>query len=40
MLEKFARDLPGDPVLKNPLANAGDMGLIPGPRRSHTPWGN
>lgn len=30
MLEKFARDLP---VVKNPLASAGDMGLILGPGR-------
>ena len=26
--------IPGDPVVKNPLANAGDMGLIPGSGRS------
>ena len=26
---------PGGPVVKNPSASAGDMGLIPGPRRSH-----
>ena len=26
--------LPGDPVVKNPFANAGDMGLIPGSGRS------
>ena len=26
---------PGDP-----LANSGDMGLIPGPGRSHMPWGH
>ena len=25
---------PGDSVVKNPSANAGDMGLIPGSRRS------
>ena len=24
------RDFPGDPVVKNPLSNAGDMGSIPG----------
>ena len=24
------RDFPGGPVVKNPSANAGDMGLIPG----------
>ena len=30
-------DFPGDPVVKNLPANAGDMGLISGPRRSHMP---
>ena len=33
-------DLPGGAVDKNPLANAGDMGSSPGPRRSHMPWSN
>ena len=28
-------DFPGGAVVKNPPANAGDMGSIPGPRRSH-----
>ena len=28
------RDLPGGSVVKNPPANAGDTGLIPGPGRS------
>ena len=28
-------DLPGDAVVKNPPANAGDTGSIPGPGRSH-----
>ena len=32
-------DLPGGPVLKNPPANAGDMGLVPGMGRSHMPQG-
>ena len=27
-------------LLENPPANAGDMGLIPGPGNSHIPWGN
>jgi len=27
-------------VIKNPHANAGDMGLILDPGRSHTPWSN
>ena len=26
-----SRDLPGGPVVKNPPANAGDTGSIPGP---------
>ena len=29
---------PGGSVVKNPPANAGDMGLIPGPGRSHMLW--
>ena len=29
------QDFPGDAVVKNPSANAGDTGLIPGPGRSH-----
>ena len=28
------------PVVKNPPAKAEDMGLIPGPVRSHMPWSN
>ena len=32
--------LPGGPVLKNPPANAGDTGLIPGPERSCMPRTN
>ena len=31
------RDFPGGTVVKNPPANAGDMGLSPGPGRSHMP---
>ena len=34
------RDFPGGAVVKNPPANAGDMGLIPGLGRSHMPWSN
>ena len=30
---------PGGTEDKNPPANAGDMGLIPGPGRFHMPWG-
>ena len=29
-------DFPGEPVVGNPPANAGDMNLNPGPRRFHT----
>ena len=32
-------DFPGGPVAKNPPANAGDMGLIPGTGSFHMPWG-
>ena len=31
---------PGGSVVKNMPANAGDMGLIPGLRRSHVLWSN
>ena len=31
------RDFPGDSVVRNLPANAGDMGLIPDPGRSHMP---
>ena len=33
-------DFPGDAVVKNPPANAGDMGSSPGPGRSHMLWSN
>ena len=33
-------DFPGGSVVKNPPANAGDTGSIPGPERSHMPWSN
>ena len=33
-------DFPGGSVVKNPPANAGDTGSIPGPGRSHMPWSN
>ena len=33
-------DFPGGAVVKNPPANAGDKGSIPGPGRSHMPWSN
>ena len=31
---------PGGAVVKNPPANAGDTGSIPGRGRSHMLWGN
>ena len=33
--EKMLRDFPGGAVVRNPPANAGDMGSSPGPGRSH-----
>ena len=30
---KLIKDFPGGTVDKNPLANTGDIGLIPGPER-------
>ena len=37
---KLLRDFSGGTVFKNPPANAGDMGAIPGPGRSHMPRSN
>ena len=34
------KDFPGCPVVKNPPANAGDVGSIPGPERFRMLWGN
>ena len=34
------RTFPGSPVVKNPPANAGDMGSLSGPGRPHVPRGN
>ena len=39
-IRKQLQDSPGGPVVKNPPANAGDMGSIPGLGRLHMPWGN
>ena len=36
----FFLDFPGGPVVKNPPANAGDTGSIPGRGRFHMPWSN
>ena len=33
-------DFPGSPAVKKPPVNAGNMGLIPGPERSHIPQSN
>ena len=33
-------DFPGGTVVKNPPANGGDTGSIPGPGRFHMLWGN
>ena len=37
-LKQIMEDFPGGPVVRNPPANAGAMGLIPDPGRSHMPW--
>ena len=34
-LKESAKGFPGGAVVKNPPANAGDTGSIPGPGRSH-----
>ena len=38
--EIIYRDFPGGAVVKNPPANAGDMGSSPGLGRSHMPQSN
>ena len=38
--KKGSLGLPWGAVVKNPPVNAGDMASIPGPGRSHMPWGN
>ena len=35
MLKEFYQGFPGGTVVKNPPANARDMGSSPGPGRSH-----
>ena len=37
---KSRQDFLGGPVVKNPLANAGDTDSIPGSKGSHVLWGN
>ena len=39
-LKWIHRDVPGGAVVKNVPANAGEMGLSPGPGRSHMPRSN
>ena len=39
-LEYINRDFSGGAMFKNPPANAGDIGSIPGPGRSHMLWSN
>ena len=36
-MSKMYQDFPGGAVVRNPPANAGDMGLSPGPGGSHMP---
>lgn len=33
-------NFPGSSMVKNPSADAEDIGLIPDPERSHVPWSN
>ena len=39
-MKRTLGDFLGDPVVKNPPANAGDMGSILGLERFHIPRGN
>ena len=39
-LMKTGAGFPGGAVVRNPPANAGDMGSSHGPGRSHVPWSN
>ena len=40
LIKVLVRGFPGGTVVKNPPANAGDTGSIPGPGRSHMPRNN
>ena len=40
MFRKASQSFPGDSVIENLPASAGDMGSIPDPERSHMPWDN
>ena len=37
VVDRELGDFPGGPVVENPPCNAGDMGSIPSPGRSHMP---
>ena len=39
-VKNTVRDFAGGPVVKNPPANAGDLGSTPGLGGSHIPWSN
>ena len=39
-INHLTEGFPGGAAVKNPPANAGDMGSSPGPGRSHMPWSN
>ena len=36
----YALDFPGGPMVRNPPANAEDMGSVPSLGKSHMPWGS
>ena len=40
LIKVYYLGFPGGTVVKNPPANAGDMGSSPGLGRSHMPWSN
>ena len=39
-MKNYYRDFPGGPVVKQPPANTGHRGSVPGLGRSHKPRGN
>ena len=39
-MKRTLGDFLGGPAVKNPPANAGDVGSIPGPGKFHMLWGN
>ena len=40
LIKEKGESFPGGTVVKNPPANAGDMGSSPSAGRSHMPWSN